>query len=72
MSKNLVQYVTGYECPNCGSESIGVEIRHRREDRVDGWAQQLPLADVPRILCFNCEFEVPRDKWYINDQLEPR
>jgi len=71
MNDETVGYVTGYECPDCGAESIGIEIRNPHDDRVEGWAIQLRLADVSGagIRCFNCGHNVPRECWYTQDRV---
>ena len=64
------EYVTGYSCPNCDAESIGIEIRNRRDGRVEGWAFRLPIDDLTQVRCFNCGFDIAREHWYLQDRKE--
>jgi len=57
MANEATQFVSGYVCPGCNFEVIGLRLGERR------WTFTMPDKPELRIECSNCTRDVPRDHW---------
>jgi len=62
MREDARKFVSGYTCPACGQESIGIERREPGR-RAAAWDFRLEASDDLKITCSSCGNTVPRDHW---------
>jgi hypothetical protein len=55
------EFINGYKCPACKTESIGIPLDNTRRARA--WVYWVAITDDLRIACANCGNDVPRENW---------
>jgi len=57
------QYVSGYECPTCGTRAVGVPERAESEGRRVSWSFRFAVTLGTLLYCYKCGTLVPRECW---------
>ena len=60
----MPQHVTGYFCPACNHDAVGIEWRSA-SSRLLGWLLRVDASGIDRIKCERCGLEVPLNGWKI-------
>ena len=67
MAVEGTQFVTGFVCPTCQHESVGIPMADNSGRRQQSWTYRLPDTDDLQIQCTTCKADVPREHWQFKD-----
>lgn len=66
MADEGTKFVTGFVCPNCQFESVGLPFGPCRFRRPQAWTFRVRVTLDLRIQCSNCDADVSREHWRLS------